>query len=388
MRRGVRGGLAATLTAIALAGGVSGTASAAVTWTMQAVPRPSPANAAWLTSVSCPASGFCMAANGYGAFSSGGFLVPAVEIWNGSSWSPQALPLPSGVNTGGVTAVSCASATSCVAVGSYPRYMQPAAVLAEIWNGSSWKPETLPEPGVTLHAISCPSATRCVAAGQGGTTGAVAELWNGSTWRAQDLPGPAAAAEGGLLYGVSCPVTTSCTAVGAWINNQASGTPLIERWNVKRWKDSSGPLPAGGTGGGLSAVSCVSPSACFAVGGYSASGVAELPLAEHLSHRTWAASVPPPPPGATYSGLSGISCTTVTGGVRCTAVGTFSSATKKSEAMAEHWNGHAWAYQQTAAPVYRKSLAAVACVPGGACEAVGQQTLVTSSYVQPLAEQN
>ena len=46
----------------------------------------------------------------------------------------------------------------------------------------------LPAAVASLSAVSCPSATTCVAVGTS-DSGALAELWNGKTWAIQHLPG-------------------------------------------------------------------------------------------------------------------------------------------------------------------------------------------------------
>ena len=66
-----------------------------------------------------------------------GFLdSPVIEVWNGSTWTAQFLPLPSGTNAADLTAVSCVSTSGCVAIGSYPG-AQFLGMMAEVWNGST-----------------------------------------------------------------------------------------------------------------------------------------------------------------------------------------------------------------------------------------------------------
>jgi hypothetical protein len=392
MQRRFAGLIGAAAAAVTLAAGLPGVANAAVTWTIQPVPLPPSTRGGELSGVACPASTFCLATDVTGA-SNG---TPVIEAWNGSAWAVQLLPLPSGINTGSVTAVSCVSASSCVATGSYPN-VDLQNMLAEVWNGSTWTPMTLPEPpgsyndGV-LEAVSCVSATNCTAVGSYGTPASsalglpLAEHWNGSTWKVQYPPAPAGSGDS-TLYGVSCPTATSCTAVGSWQTGQGYAA-FIERGSGSSWTVGTGSLPAGATGGGLSAVSCTSSSACIAAGAYTggSAGTGGRPLAMRYSHGSWTASQPPIP--ATRSGgLTGISCVLTPAGVSdCTAVGV--ATLNANNALAEYWNGRQWAQQPTAAPASGKTLAGVSCAADGTCTAVGSQLVKTSNYYQMLAEQN
>jgi hypothetical protein len=54
------------------------------------------------------------------------------EAWNGTRWVVQTAPDPSGAVYGsGLEAVSCSSATACVAVGSYESGSSTSEALAE-----------------------------------------------------------------------------------------------------------------------------------------------------------------------------------------------------------------------------------------------------------------
>ena len=76
-------------------------------------------------------------------------------------------------------------------------------------------------------------------------------------WSVVPSPSPAMFND---LYGVSCISASACTAVG----NSGSGT-LIESWDGTGWSVVPSPSPSA-TGDWLSGVSCVSAAACMAVG--------------------------------------------------------------------------------------------------------------------------
>ena len=339
------GALAAAVTLAAI---LPAAAGAAVTWTAQPVPLPSGVDFGNLSGVSCPASAFCVATDSDGGIDSSGNGAPVIEVWNGSTWTAMALPEPSrGFPDGIVRGVSCSSATRCTAVGD---------------NGSTTNP---------------------------GTSLPLAERWNGSTWTVQ-APPAAPGPDGSSLSGVSCPAATSCTAVGTSQFSSAAPVAFIERWNGSSWTMQPSSLPAGATGAALDGVSCTGVSACFAAGTYTtnAQGNNGLPLAMREQHGSWSPSQPPVPAG-NIGILSGISCVKPPAGAsQCTAAGYYTkNDTTAHRALAEFWNGRQWTGQPTATPAARRTLEAVSCIPGGPCTAVGDQIPIGSKR-QPLAEQN
>src|ERR1035437_3242243 len=132
-------------------------------------------------------------------------------------------------------------------------------------SAAGWAIAPAPSPNVsvpltaTLSAVSCASPSMCVAVGSyldsdSNPAGTLAELWNGSSWSLLTTPKLMAA----TLEGVSCPTASACVAVGYYGSNP---TQLIEVWNGTTWSVQSGAIP--GTKGTLSAVSCTSASACM-----------------------------------------------------------------------------------------------------------------------------
>jgi hypothetical protein len=99
-----------------------------------------------LSGVSCASAVSCMAV---GSFTVGDPARPYVtgELYNGTSWRLIPMPEPKGASSGGVSGVSCASAVSCMAVGSFT-VGDPARpyVTGELYNGTSWRLIPMPEP--------------------------------------------------------------------------------------------------------------------------------------------------------------------------------------------------------------------------------------------------
>ena len=173
-------------------------------WTR--LPVPASLADVYLQGVSCVSAASCVAVGNEGP-------QWIAEAWNGQTWTG----LPTSGDTD-IRAVSCTSATACTAVGStIGGYTQP---VIEHWNGTAWAAQTpaqLPS-GVqsgALSSVSCASATACTAVGEGTDSSQgevpIIQAWNGTTWVAQQ----AADTSGTELSAVSCPAPAVCTAVGA-----------------------------------------------------------------------------------------------------------------------------------------------------------------------------
>jgi hypothetical protein len=136
-------------------------------WSIKTTPNRTGATLNILLGVSCSASNACTAVGGDFP-SGGGPQETLVERWNGTEWSIQTSQNPGGSEASVLHGISCPSATACMATGDYVK----AAVnvtLAERWNGSEWSLQSTPNPsGATFSAlwsVTCPSVIECVAPG-------------------------------------------------------------------------------------------------------------------------------------------------------------------------------------------------------------------------------
>jgi hypothetical protein len=186
------------LTAIVMAGaalaGGSTAAAGGRTWTIETTPDPVGADISVLSSVACSSGRACTAV-GSSAASLCSFTLPLAERWDGNSWRIQPAPAPKGTSDT-LFGVSCPSARACVAVGSaFHSAGRRNTALTEIWNGKGWRVQSVPtiKAPSSLYAVSCTSASSCVAVGHtlGAPQHAIVERWNGKTWRVQRTPNPA-----------------------------------------------------------------------------------------------------------------------------------------------------------------------------------------------------
>ena len=295
-------------------------------WEQQTFP-PSVVDDNLISGVSCSTASSCMAVGPSVPIQDG----PATEVWNGASWSlPPSPPYVDAGDHGALSDVSCPAA-SCMAVGYEYNYEQSPdddVPLGELWNGSGWTLQIIPVPAgantSALESVSCPTTTDCTAVGYEGLSGPLAENWNGTAWTVQTTPGT------GALTGVSCPTTDLCWAVGG------TGSMVAEEWNGSAWTVQSLPAPTGATSTSLTGVSCPSASDCVAVGRYTESQGGAMTLAEQWNGTSWTIMHSPNPVGSVGNYLSGVSCATATA---CTAVGYYKNTSNTDLTLAEAYSG-------------------------------------------------
>ncbi len=169
-----------------------------------------------IAAIACPSTSFCDA-------------LAYDYTYNGSSWS-SATSIDAATN--GPDALSCASASFCVAT--------DFAGNTFTFNGSSWSSATSVDPNDGLDAISCPTSSFCLTGDEaGGYT-----TFNGSSWSAvqADLsPAP--------IYAVDCTSANTC---------ELGGTDGIEN-------DTDGQFTqAVGDTADVTTISCSSTAFCMA----------------------------------------------------------------------------------------------------------------------------
>lgn len=289
-----RGGTVALIVAVIAA--LPATAGAA-TWTLQSTPDLGATDGGRLYGVSCTALSACMTVGGYRDVPAPGRT--GSERWDGTSWSVQSMPIPPGQLRPSVNSVSCAGRT-CTAVGSgrlpYEQTMFP---LAERWNGSGWAVQRVANPGKAnggvMSGVSCTGPSACTTDGYYfvdgiGDYAPVAERWDGIYWAPEAIQPPSPSS---YLSWVSCTATARCEAVGNYFDRAANELPFaaawdgtkwrtqqIERWDGTGWTIDTSPNPVGAEVASFDDVSCISATACTAVGFWTDANGASHPLAE------------------------------------------------------------------------------------------------------------
>jgi shikimate kinase len=341
--------------------GLSAASMQALAWST--VPSPNRgANTNILTAVSCASASACAAVGYYNYTSSIGRNL--IESWDGTAWSLMPSPQPgTGDELNGVSCLPAAAPPgACVAVGEYS-----GNGLVESWNGTRWSVVPTPHPrdhhgGLT--SVSCTSAAACTAVGflsRGPSI--LAESWNGTSWSIEPAPDPGT--QSNSLLSVACTAAAACMAVGD-LRGVPSGT-LAESWNGSAW--SVVPTLSPGTNSTLSSVSCVSAAACVAVGSYTNSKGVTRTLIESWNGTSWS-QVPAPAPGGTDY-LDGVSCVSA---AACVTVGYYFTSSKDVyRPLAESWNGSSWSVVPSPSPHPGDNfIFGVSCGSASACTAVGQ----------------
>lgn len=209
--------------------------------------------------------------------------------WNGRTW--RTWPHDTSECGGapgpcGLAAVSCGSASDCVAVGTQTISQEPVQqTVAVAWNGTAWSRPSPPGDGnpAALNAVSC-AGSFCMAVGgafseDAGGSVAVAGAWNAATQSWTDVsPSLGVICRGGdgecsWTSAISCGSATNCLA-------------FFDRdlaWNGVTW----GPAPtrSAGRGSDLLAASC-GAQICLAVGYRTIAGVRRT-LAELWNGTAW-----------------------------------------------------------------------------------------------------
>jgi hypothetical protein len=169
------------------------------------------------------------------------------------------------------------------------------------------------------------------------------------------------------LTAVSCIDPTHCMAVGRTTSDGDVTHALIEAWNGSRWSITDSP--DSGSFNALNGVSCVpGTDFCEAVGSFDTldDGAAQgHTLAELWDGTTWAVA---PSPGNAQATLKDVSCVSPT---FCVAVGYEFTTIASRTTLRETWDGDAWTIDSTLSPSVDGELNGVSCVSTMACIAVG-----------------
>jgi hypothetical protein len=338
-------------------------------WNSQATPNPAGATFTHLNAISCVSAKSCEAGGDFQVVVTANDPKALAEAWDGKAWQLQHAVAPDGATDNALRSVSCVSASFCVAVGSHFDSSGNEANLAEIWNGTTWRIQSVPNltsqfgaVGNALLSVSCVSATFCEAVGNA-PDGPSAAMWNGSSWTVALRPGPDVEPQA-----LSCAAADFCMA--------AAGS-AVDVWNGSAW--ATGPSVSGFSP--VSSLSCLSASFCAAVGGG--------PPGENAAMWDGTSWSVVPTAGGVSAAPNAVWCTAVDS---CEAVGqNFDQTSGGVVTFAEAWNGSTWSAQPTPNPAQTQgsSLAGVSCTSASSCSAAGQyqsSNLSTFGATQTLVE--
>ena len=179
-------------------------------------------------------------------------VVGLLEQLSNGTWIPSVAPEPSNAGTqgAGLNGVSCTFDGICTAVGSYNDQSGGGQPLVETVDGTAVTAVEGPQPddtatgsgsAGTLNAVSCLSAATCAAVGtyrndtNSGLDVALTLDSSGGIWSAPTIAMPAGAGTGSsaasVLSSVSCSSRGSCEAVGNYADTAQNGFGLVESFD-------------------------------------------------------------------------------------------------------------------------------------------------------------
>lgn len=305
MKRAAVVGLVGVVLLIFTGGSTTSASTANVRWG-SGVEAALPANAATgakqnvsINSISCTSAGNCSAVGSYTDASGaeqGLLLTETVGTW--ATGVELVLPGDAGTNPRvSLDQVSCGSAGSCTAVGSYSYSSGDGEGLLVTETAGVWGPAFEPispanaatKSGAGLVSVSCSTAGNCTAVGgyldasnnfQGLLLTETAGSWG--TGVEAHLPAKAAATKQQVfLNSVSCASPGNCTAVGGYLDSSGGAEGLLLSEKAGSWASGvTAHLPANAATSSkyagevvlIYSVSCASAGNCSAVGNYCAVG--------------------------------------------------------------------------------------------------------------------
>ena len=226
--------------------------------------------------VSCTSATSCVA-GGYYTDSKGNQAF--VSVLSGTTWTDT--ELAGALNTGGsaaVNSVSCTSATSCVAGGQYDDSNHHVQAFVSVFDGTTWTDTELAGAlntggSADVNSVSCTSATSCVAGGSYTDSNyqshAFVSVFDGTTWTNTELAGALNTAVNAFVNSVSCTSATSCVAGGYYTDSNYKFYAFVSVFDGTTWTDTevAGALNTGGFAF-VTSVSCTSATSCVAGGAY------------------------------------------------------------------------------------------------------------------------
>jgi hypothetical protein len=323
------------------------------TWSDMGLPTgTSPAEV--MSAVSCVTADDCVAVgDGWelGPPAQGPTLTPTVQRFDGTAWTAEE------AGDRDLRHVSCATASSCMVVGSE---------LGRFWSrhgdGSTWQelPEVSGPRSGDVTALSCATATWCVVTTTHyGGGGDVAWVWTGgATWtELAALP-----TSTGTTTGLSCPAPDDCVVVSNWIG------PLVFRLAGGAWTPVDISALGLGNLADVADVDCAAPGECALVGrtDFTDDGRTQALLAV-LSGGTWSRDERVGVEAVDVDCWSGDGCVAVMSG---------------SPPHLEAWDGARW--QVVANPPGLNQPTSVSCGAPGRCEVTG--AFVDGPDRAPIAE--
>jgi hypothetical protein len=275
-----------------------------------------------VNSVSCTSANFCVA-GGYYKDSNSKYQA-FVSVFNGTNWtSSEVAGVLNATGTNArVSSVSCTSANFCVAGGYYSQTVGLYAFVS-VFNGTTWTDTEVAGalntvPFAYVSSVSCTSATSCVAGGtyrdSNTNQQAFVSVFNGTTWTDTEVAGALNTGGDARIKAMSCTSASFCVAGGSFEDSNKNYRAFVSVLKGTKWTDTevAGALNVGGAGDILS-VSCSSVFSCVAGGTYRESISKSQAFASVFNGTTWTdTEVAGDLNTGTYAYVNSVSCASAT----------------------------------------------------------------------------
>jgi len=196
-----------------------------------------------------------------------------IEHWNGTAWALVPTPPLSDPSARSIFYdVTCTGASDCTAVGvQWTTALTGSGLyqtLVAHYDGTSWSvvssPNTATDQDNILSAVTCAAANDCWAVGSDTNySQALIEHWDGASWSMVNAP-----QVGSILNAVTCVSTSDCWAAGPYYTPNPPAHTFLAHWDGNAWSQVSSPNTNQTDSDYLAGIACVSSADCWAVGQY------------------------------------------------------------------------------------------------------------------------
>jgi outer membrane protein OmpA-like peptidoglycan-associated protein len=336
-------------------------------------------NYAYVNSVSCTSSSSCVAGGQYQ--DGNGKSQAFVSVYNGSTWTDHEIAASLNIGNGYVNSVSCTANGLCVAGGQYTDGSNNRQAFVSVYNGSTWTDQELAGSinvgfNAAINSVSCASNTSCVAIGSysSGISNfqAFVSVYNGNTWVDQEVAGSLNVGNDAGLNSVSCASSTSCVAGGIYLDVNNHYQAFVSVYNGNTWVDQEvAELLNLGNYAWITSLSCTSSTSCVLGGFYIDGSNHRQAFVSVYNGSTW---VDQEVAGLlnvdNYASVNSVSCTSSTS---CVAGGSYPDGNNHYQAFVSVYNGSTWADQEVAGLLNAQGaeVSSVSCTSSGLCLAGG-----------------
>ncbi len=342
-----------------------------------AVGQPAPSGTGDLSAVACATAKRCWAVGTAGPNPAPptGVTVIAATTNGGTSWKPQGV---AGGSTPQLSGISCPTPTDCMTVGSNGQSLPGSGVVVTTTDGgATWSPAMSPQNALVVSSVTCARPSDCtVMVGDGTATWSAHSADFGASWRQEGtLPSPFLPAND-----LTCTPGGTCIDAGyvPTSNSHGQGAVAVSADAGQTWALAS--VPAGL--GVLQSTACLSASVCFAAGttGTTVSDVVqakgELLRSEDSGH-TWTRATRALPVDDVY----GMACPSAE---QCAMVGTlwYGFPVVDVGAVAQSTDGGR-TFRASPTSYIPMTLTSVACPSVTRCIAAGGGTVARITLLQP-----